>query len=551
MRSVPSILLIEDNEGDYVIIRELLSETYGDALQLEWTPSADEGLAAIIENSYDIYLVDYRLGKRDGVELVRKGVAGGCRAPLILLTGMASRTTDLEAMSAGAADYLVKGELTAPLLDRSIRYAVTRYKLLATKTEANELLRRKNEKLAALYGTAHNFVDDLSHEFRTPLTVIKEYASILQDGLAGEVNEEQESFLEIIINRVQDLTVMVNDMLDMSRLESGLIGVSRSSNRVEEILAHVLPEFERKSESTGCPLRVDVPSDLPAVYCDFEKVGRVIINLVVNAFKYAGDGREVSIWARHDAEQSVVVVGVTDKGPGIPPAELETIFARFKQLEGDIRSSTKGFGLGLNIVRELVHLNFGEVWVDSELGVGSTFSFSIPIFDPTAIMMRYLTRVEYLRNGSSYVSLVHLSVPAETEEASFQVVEQVLLSNVRRADLLFRRSPSSWLLVAAANNLELDPLIHRLLEVWERENRNRPGEPLPRLTTEIKGAWKVSEYRQSIIKRFEKEFLRAQGSTAPAADNLALGRRELASLLPKTIEIERHLDKGVRVGTEA
>lgn len=517
MRSIPSILLIEDDEDDYVVVREMLSQIYGDGLQLEWTTNADEGLSAIVDSSYDLYLVDYRLGKRDGVELVRKGVAAGCRAPLILLTGLASRTTDLEAMSAGAADYLVKAELTVPLIDRAIRYAMTRQKLLATKSEANDLLRRKNEKLAALYRTAHHFVDDLSHEFRTPLTVIKEYASILQDGLAGEVNEEQESFLEIIINRVQDLSIMVNDMLDMSRLEAGLIGVSRSANRVDEILAHVVPDFERKSEATGCALRLDVQADLPAVYCDFEKVGRVVVNLMVNAFKYAGEGREIAIWARHDPSKPVVVVGVTDKGPGIPSSELETIFARFKQLEGEIRSSTKGFGLGLSIVKELVHLNFGEIWVASELGEGSTFSFSIPTFDPGAIMVRYLSRVEYLRNGSSHVSLVHLTIADEADAISLETVEQVLLPNVRRSDLLFRRSPNSWLLVAAANNLELDPLLHRLVEVWERENRNRPGRALPHLTTEIKGAWKVSEQRQAIIKRFEKEFLIAQKTLGSAA----------------------------------
>jgi diguanylate cyclase len=124
----PRILLIEDDEDDYVLTRELLADAFGGAFELEWVPSWTEALAVIAQARHDICLVDYRLGERNGLELVREAVEVGSAAPFIVLTGQGNREIDLEAMRAGAADYLAKSEMTAPLLDRAIRYAIERHR---------------------------------------------------------------------------------------------------------------------------------------------------------------------------------------------------------------------------------------------------------------------------------------------------------------------------------------------------------------------------------------------------------------------------------------
>ncbi|MCX8101067.1 MAG: EAL domain-containing protein [Geminicoccaceae bacterium] len=124
----PRILLIDDDEDDYLLTRELLGEIFGGRLRLDWARNWDAALAAISEQRHEVYLVDYRLGERTGLELVREAVERGCSAPFIVLTGQGSREIDLEAMRAGAMDYLVKGEITAPLLDRSIRYSIERHR---------------------------------------------------------------------------------------------------------------------------------------------------------------------------------------------------------------------------------------------------------------------------------------------------------------------------------------------------------------------------------------------------------------------------------------
>jgi diguanylate cyclase len=124
----PRVLLVEDDEGDYLLTRDLLAEVFGAAVDVDWVQTWSGALAAIAEARHDVYLVDYRLGERNGVELVREAIDLGSAAPFIVLTGQGNREIDLEAMRAGAADYLAKGEMTAPLLDRAIRYAIERHR---------------------------------------------------------------------------------------------------------------------------------------------------------------------------------------------------------------------------------------------------------------------------------------------------------------------------------------------------------------------------------------------------------------------------------------
>lgn len=145
------ILLIEDDEEDYMIAREMLRESEIGQHELEWAKSYDAGVEAIRRNDHDIYLVDYKLGPHDGLTLIREAIGSGCRSPIILLTGQGDHDVDLEAMKAGAADYLVKGQLAAPLLERTIRYAVERAQTL-------QALRRSEERFRFLIEKAHDVV---------------------------------------------------------------------------------------------------------------------------------------------------------------------------------------------------------------------------------------------------------------------------------------------------------------------------------------------------------------------------------------------------------
>lgn len=518
-----AILLVEDRKADYVLTRELLSETFGDGFKLDWVKTWDAALEALRSVTYDVCLIDYRLGKWTGLDLLREAINAGARVPFIMLTGQDNREIDVEAMQAGAADYLAKDDISAPVLKRSVRLALARQQHLTAERESQELLKKANLKLSELYNTAHQFVDNVSHEFRTPLAVIKDFASILSEGLAGAVNPEQQEYLGIVINRVDDLAVMVDDMLDISKLEAGLLCVTRQENSLDQIFEDVRTTLERKAEANSAALKISAEATLPSVYCDAEKIGRVITNLAVNAFKFSDKDGEVSLWARHDPKNAQAVIGVTDKGPGIAPENVQAIFDRFKQVGGDVRSSTKGFGLGLNIVKELVHLNFGDITVESKLGEGSTFTFTIPTFDPPKVLERFMERIELFRNGSSFVSLITARQSPDGEAAFNDEVEQFLQYQLRRTDLMFRAGAGVWLLGAATNQPQLDQFLARLGNAWNDTNLNRPDAPLPAIEFEINGTWHIDEEGADFIKCFDAAFHADRDITTAREPHLAAG----------------------------
>ena len=144
------VLLVEDDEDDYLITRDLLKEVRGAGCELAWIRTYDQALGVMKRNEHDVYLLDVRLDQRDGLELLREAIAGGCRGPIILLTGHADHDIDMEAMLAGAADFLVKGELAAPLLERSIRYALERKKSQDHLRRSEGRLQRQNRALVEL-----------------------------------------------------------------------------------------------------------------------------------------------------------------------------------------------------------------------------------------------------------------------------------------------------------------------------------------------------------------------------------------------------------------
>jgi hypothetical protein len=283
---------------------------------------------------------------------------------------------------------------------------------------------------------------------------------------------------------------MVNDMLDVSRLGAGILGFYRCSCRMEKIIEHVRPNLETKAAIRNVTIEIDIDSDLPDVYCDPEKIGRVLMNLAVNAIKFSGQPGHVRIHVGVDPLIPQVVTSISDTGPGIEPQRLGELFKRFKQLGAESSGSTKGFGLGLNIAKDLIKMNFGEIRVDSSVGVGSTFSFTVPVDDPLEVTRRYLGQTNH---GSFELSLVEARVDASIENTVADDVDAFLNRLLRRRDILFRASPRRWVLLLAATKVEVALFLTRSQQVLADANRNRAYGPLPEVIMNHIGTWRPQQ----------------------------------------------------------
>ncbi len=250
---------------------------------------------------------------------------------------------------------------------------------MAETVKAERALEASNEHLLRKNQEIQNFYHTVSHELKTPLTSGREFISIVLDGLAGPLNETQQEYLGIARESCHRLHVCINDLMDATRLETGKLTLEMKRGSLATLvqqLATVLgPVAARKQIS----LTYEVPSELPEFPFDEDRLMQVLVNLTNNALKFTPEHGRVTITAgAMPNHPGYIKVTVRDTGCGMAPAELERIFERLYQIPNIDGGSEQGVGLGLFICRELVESHGGRIWVESELGKGSAFSFSIP-----------------------------------------------------------------------------------------------------------------------------------------------------------------------------
>lgn len=220
-----------------------------------------------------------------------------------------------------------------------------------------------------------DFVSSVSHELRMPLTSIKGYASILLTGKLGELPEEARRRTEKINQHSDELVQMVNDLLDISRLESGRATMDRQNNSLKMISAEAADLLSVHLKEQQIEFSVDVSAEADSVSVDKQQMTRVFINLIGNALKFTPPGGKISVLARK--LENAVQVDVTDTGCGIPPDAQQSIFEEFYRVDNQINQQVKGTGLGLALVKHIVEAHQGKIWVTSAPGAGSTFSFTL------------------------------------------------------------------------------------------------------------------------------------------------------------------------------
>jgi signal transduction histidine kinase len=232
------------------------------------------------------------------------------------------------------------------------------------------------------------FLSILSHELRTPINAITGFGSILADGVAGELSDTQLAYLNKMLAGADVLLALVNDLLDMSRIQAGKFTLSPEPIALAPVLEEAVASLAPLAEQKRQRLDLAIAPDLPTLVADRQRLSQVVVNLVGNAIKFTPDGGTIRLSGALELEggngsPAALRVAVTDNGPGIAPEDQPKVFRRFTQLDMSTTRPSGGTGLGLSISKALVEAHGGTIGVESERGRGSTFWFTLPLGGPS------------------------------------------------------------------------------------------------------------------------------------------------------------------------
>jgi signal transduction histidine kinase len=269
-----------------------------------------------------------------------------------------------------------KGVLNQEALDFVVRLA-DHAAIAIENASLFEQVRRANEAKT-------EFVSFVSHELKQPMTSIKGYTDLLAKGVVGELSDAQLNFMSTIRSNVERMNTLVSDLLDISRIESGRIQLKPSDISIGPIIDDVLQATQQQIEDKEQALDVDIKPDLPLIHADRDRIVQVVTNLVSNACKYTPEGGQITVRAQEwstqvdGQQQKFVMCSIIDTGIGISPEDQKRMFTKYFRADDPTVRSVPGTGLGLVITKSLVELHGGEIWLTSEVGQGSNFTFTIP-----------------------------------------------------------------------------------------------------------------------------------------------------------------------------
>ncbi|MBX9767405.1 MAG: hybrid sensor histidine kinase/response regulator [Bdellovibrionales bacterium] len=363
------ILLIDDDEDDFVHIRDLLGEVQTTHYTIFWESSYEGGLKAIRELSFDACLLDYKLGEKSGLELLIEAKKRSFTYPIILLTGLGDFELDVKAMESGASDYLVKDQLTGPLLERSVRYSIKQ----AHDMEELKQIRAQviqQERLASLGLLASS----LAHEIGTPLGIIRSRAELAQKRAPD--NPTLQDNVLVTITQIDRITKLVNSLLHLAR---GGKSDHTTSVELDHVIEDVLNLLEHEFGRKGIHLKKEILAGC-RLKAEAGPLGQVLLNLLVNSIHAIEDSRKITTDRNYQVTLKVedlgsqIQISIIDNGTGISEDNQTQLFKPF------FTTKEIGFGTGLGLATSfrLVSSWGGTISVNSHLGEGSAFVVRIP-----------------------------------------------------------------------------------------------------------------------------------------------------------------------------
>lgn len=357
----PKVLVIDDEEIARISCQRVLGREH---IPVTLAGSGHEGLDILMREPHDVVLVDLKMPEMDGVEVARRIRNYDPNIVTIIITGYATIESAVAVMKEGAYDYLPK-----PFTPDELLIVVRRGLEKRRLDRESRALREEKEAME------RNFITMVTHQLRSPLAAVFQYLEVLLGNIGGELNDVQREMLERIGERIDGLLQLINDWLDLSRIQAGEISHRLESVGLGSCIDSALAGLELAAKTKQLKLVTDIPANLPPVRVDPSSFREVLSNLISNAIKYNRPGGEVQIRGFEQGER--VVVEVEDNGFGIDNREIPFIFEQFYRSRAKEIRGEQGTGIGLAIVDKIVRAHGGHIEVRSRIGQGSVFSVYI------------------------------------------------------------------------------------------------------------------------------------------------------------------------------
>ena len=372
------VLLVEDDEDDYILIRDLLDEVPEQQFQLDWVATFTEAVTTIQNQHHDVYLVDYRLGERDGLELLEL-IDSQEGSPVIILSGQGDRELDIAALRSGAADYLDKTYLRASLLEHYIRSSIERNRALKALQESEqryrELFERETQlrkELSRSNTELEDFAYIASHDLQEPLRAISGYTKLLRAEYLSQLDSTAQEYMNFVVDGTKRMQSLIEDLLTYSRVNTyeRVFDNVDCNSVVKEAIANLQTAIEESEAKI-------IYRDLPCLMGDRIQLVQLFQNLLSNAikFRHSDIAPKITIEARFWSDTQQWLFSLEDNGIGIKSEYYDRIFKIFKRLH--TQSEFSGTGVGLALCRKIVERHGGKIWVESQLGNSSIFFFTL------------------------------------------------------------------------------------------------------------------------------------------------------------------------------
>jgi signal transduction histidine kinase len=385
MQEAGKILVVEDEAGSRLTLCGILEDAGYEVTGVE---KGTEALEVIKDGNFHVIITDIRLPDVGGMSILELAKEINPDVAVIMMTGYASIETAVNAVNEGAYAYFVKpinmDEMKTAIVNALRQQMLSREnkRLVDDLQRSNKLLFEANRQLRTATEAKSIFLAHMSHELRTPLNAIIGFSDLLIGGIAGKINNKQRQCLEDILSSGKHLLSLINDILDLSKVEAGKIDIRPESLRLADVVDDAVTTVKPMIYNSRHELAIRIAEGLPPVYGDRNRLKQILLNLLSNAIKFTPDGGKLSL--ETSREGNFCKVSMVDNGVGIRREDQTSIFEPFTQLDTQPEEKKQGTGLGLPLTKQLVELLGGKIWAESEYGKGSRFTFTIPLAEKEA-----------------------------------------------------------------------------------------------------------------------------------------------------------------------